>query len=630
MPAYFIVMYLLFTATTALFTLRIGEWSFPVLLLILPALFFYPVLYLLPSILLSTATALATVKMREHFPVLRLRIAGCVLFLTLFITHYLLLMDAGLYFRYAYHINPHILNIFTTPGGFEGMGLTVTEMISFAAGTVLLALFHWGILFCFLHFPSWSFAGQWAWKRSAIKYALPAAGGFTLLFALTYFTYTYEHYIMNPKPLLAADVIPLYLRGTSRTLFRKLGIRQPDREAIRLHLQKNTSLDGYPQKAIIRERETPKYNIVFLVCESFAAKLYTPQSMPETTAFARKGVTFTHHFSGGNVTRQGVFSMFYALPASYWNTFLAARRGPLFIDWLKEDGYSMECITSSKFTYPEFDQTVFFQVPKENLHSDSRGRTYERDQRNVKRLIHAIEKGADSGKPFFAFMFFESPHHPYEFPPEAAYTEDYLKNFVSSSVTKADAGKIFKRALNCARHLDMCLGKVYRTLEKEDLLKNTIVIIAGDHGEEYFEKGYLGHSSSFVNEQTRTPLILYYPGIKPGLYTKMSSHLDIVPMLAKFFGVKNDPSDYSCGYDLLSNPQIRRRYALIANWSQVFFAGEKYKSLIPVDAISYAKQVVTDADDNPLPSVVPFYKEHNKDLIRVQKDLTRFTAGKKK
>ena len=140
MPAYFIVMYLLFTATTALFTLRIGEWSFPVLLLILPALFFYPVLYLLPSILLSTATALATVKMREHFPVLRLRIAGCVLFLTLFITHYLLLMDAGLYFRYAYHINPHILNIFTTPGGFEGMGLTVTEMISFAAGTVLLII----------------------------------------------------------------------------------------------------------------------------------------------------------------------------------------------------------------------------------------------------------------------------------------------------------------------------------------------------------------------------------------------------------------------------------------------------------------------------------------------------------
>ena len=175
----------------------------------------------------------------------------------------------------------------------------------------------------------------------------------------------------------------------------------------------------------------------------------------------------------------------------------------------------------------------------------------------------------------------------------------------------------------------MCLDKVFRTLEKRNLLKNTIVVLAGDHGEEYYEHNYLGHSSSFVNEQTKTTLILYYPGIRPGVYTKMSSHLDIVPMLAKFFGVQNDPADYSCGFDLLASEQIRRRYSLIANWSQIFFAGEKYKSLIPVDAISYAKQVITDHQDNPLPSVAPFYREYNKDLIQVQKDLTRFTSRKK-
>ena len=508
------------------------------------------------------------------------------------------------------------------------MGLTVAEQISLAAGTVLLALFHLGILLGFLRFSARFFSGKWVWNRKNILCIAAIPVVFSLLFMLTYFTYTYEHYIMNPKPLLTVDAIPLYIRGTSRSLFKKLGIPSPDRQTIQIRLKKITSLENYPQKAIIRERKTPKYNIVFLACESFAAKLYTPQSMPKTTAFARKGVTFTHHFSGGNVTRQGVFSMFYALPGSYWNSFLAARRGPLFIDWLKEDGYSIECITSSKFSYPEFDQTVFLQIPKENLHSDSRGRTYERDQRNVKRLIRAIEKGADSGNPFFTFMFFESPHHPYDFPPEAAYTRDYLKNFNATGVTAADAEKIFQRALNCARHLDMCLDKVFQTLEKKDLLKNTIVVLVGDHGEEYFEKGYLGHSSSFVNEQIKTTLILYYPGIQPSVYTKMSSHLDIVPMLAKFFGVKNDPSDYSCGYDLLADPQFRRRYAIIANWSQVFFAGEKYKSLLPMDAISYAKQVITDPNDKELPDVAPFYREYNKDLIQVQKDLTRFSSRK--
>ena len=628
MPAFFITEYLLFILTTCFFLIRVPHWSLPVFFLLLPALVVYPLLYLVPSAVLSTAAAALTIRLEERYPVLRSIIIGICTYLPVFSSHCLLLLDAGLYFRYAYHINPHVLNIFTTPGGFEGMGLSGSELISLAGGTALLALFHLVILICFMRFPVLSFAGKWTFKSFRFKYAaVTLLPGF--LFAVTYFTYTYEHYIMNSKVLLAVDCIPLYVRGTSRSIYKKLGIKQPDRNAVRVRLQRDAVLNNYPQNPIVRKKDRAKYNVVFLACESWAAKLFTPEYMPATAAFAKKGVYFKNHYSGGNVTRQGVFSMLYALPGNYWHSFLAAQRGPLFIDWLLEDGYSMECITSSKFTYPEFDQTVFAQVPREKLHSDSTGRTFERDQRNVKRLIRAIEKGADSGKPFFTFMFFESPHHPYDFPPEAEYAKDYLDPFIATNVTKEDAPKIFKRAVNCARHLDMCLDKVFQTLEKRNLLKNTIVVLAGDHGEEYYEHNYLGHSSSFVNEQTKTTLILYYPGIRPGVYTKMSSHLDIVPMLAKFFGVQNDPADYSCGFDLLASEQIRRRYSLIANWSQIFFAGEKYKSLIPVDAISYAKQVITDHQDNPLPSVAPFYREYNKDLIQVQKDLTRFTSRKK-
>ena len=257
---------------------------------------------------------------------------------------------------------------------------------------------------------------------------------------------------------------------------------------------------------------------------------------------------------------------------------------------------------------------------------DYEGLSYERDKRNVKRLVQAIEKRADSGKPFFAFMFFESPHHPYSFPPEARLYDDCMDPFNAVNATEKDGPAIFKRAANCAHHLDMRLKEVYDVLERKNLLDNTIVVLAGDHGEEYFEKGYLGHSSKFNNEQTMTPLILYYPGIKPGVYEKMSSHLDIVPMLAPLLGVRNDPADYSCGFDLLAENAPTRRYAIIANWDEVFFAGEKYKSLIPLDAVDAAKQVVTDSNDNPLDDVDAFYAEYNADLIQVQNDLNRFAA----
>ena len=626
LPAYFFVIYAIFLLINMLFLFKIPDWNFSVALLIFSALIVYPFFQCLPAILLTTGAVLLTTGKSRTF---QNWTSGIVAFLTVFPTALFLLLDAGLYHRYNYHFNPHVLNIFTTPGGFAGMGLGTGEIVTFAVGILLIALFHAGLIFAFWKFPKFSFAGDWSLKpfsfRRCIRYMIVLGLG-TVAFLISFFTYALQHYRMIPEPLLAADALPFYTKGTSGSMFKSLGIAKPERDAVQIHLSKNTQLDAYPAKPVERSTDRKKYNIVWLACESFAAKLYTPEIMPHTTEFAKRGVTFKRHYSGGNVTRQGMFSQFYALPANYWHQFLAAGRSPLFMDWLQEDGYTFDCFTSSKFTYPEFDRTIFISVPPENMLEDYEGLSYERDQRNVKRLVQAIEKRADSGKPFFAFMFFESPHHPYSFPPEARLYDDCMDPFNAVNATEKDGPAIFKRAANCAHHLDMRLKEVFDVLERKNLLDNTIVVLAGDHGEEYFEKGYLGHSSKFYNEQTMTPLILYYPGIKPGVYEKMSSHLDIVPMLAPLLGVKNDPADYSCGFDLLAENAPTRRYAIIANWDEVFFAGEKYKSLIPLDAVDAAKQVVTDSNDNPLDDVDAFYAEYNADLIQVQNDLNRFAA----
>ncbi|MBO5760830.1 MAG: sulfatase-like hydrolase/transferase [Lentisphaeria bacterium] len=616
LPSYFCTVYFLFFLTMFLFLLHNPVWSVATYLVMIPALLVYPFLYLLPGIALTLLGMFCT---RKSDKLSRL-VTGTVIFITVFASHLFLLLDAGLFFRYGYHINFHVLNIFTTPGGFEGMGLVTIEILSFAGGILLLALFHAGLLYSFLRFPRLTFF----LPSKGLYYAIfPAVA--TVLFCISIFTYAYAHYMMQSTPLVSASSIPFYAKTTGASFFKKLGLKRPARNAMILKLANEDFIKNYPQNPVERTKDHPVYNVIWLACESWAKRLFTEEIMPQTAEFAKKAVLFKKHYSGGNVTRQGVFSMFYAIPGSYWHPFLAAREEPLFIKWLQEDGYSIKCITSSKFSYPEFDQTIFATIPAEDLHSDSSGATYERDQRNIKLLLRSIEEGAASGKPFMRFMFFESTHHPYAFPEEATVYKDYLKSFNIVQTSAKDAPAIFRRAANSARHLDMCLGQVFALLQKKDLLKNTIVVVVGDHGEEYYEKGYLGHSSNFNNEQTMTPLILYYPGIKPGVYEDMSSHLDIVPMLAKFFGVKNPSGDFSCGYDLLSAEKPRRRYALIADWDRVFFAGEKYKTLIPTDVHSAAAQVITDADDKKLPDTGLFYKEYGKDLIQVQKELTIFT-----
>ena len=107
------------------------------------------------------------------------------------------------------------------------------------------------------------------------------------------------------------------------------------------------------------------------------------------------------------------------------------------------------------------------------------------------------------------------------------------------------------------------------------------------------------------------------------VYTGMSSHLDVVPTLAPYFGVTNPIADYSLGYNLL-DPAQKRTYTIIANWSQVFYASPKYKTLLPSNSIAFATQKLTDGNDNPLPSLDPFYNENKAELFQIQRDLTRF------
>lgn len=88
--------------------------------------------------------------------------------------------------------------------------------------------------------------------------------------------------------------------------------------------------------------------------------------------------------------RMALFVMFYGLYGSYWSSVLAENRPPVIMDVLRQLGYQFLLCTSAKFTYPEFDQTIFYNVPKENMHQSGRG-GFKNDRENVSRIINFIK-----------------------------------------------------------------------------------------------------------------------------------------------------------------------------------------------------------------------------------------------
>ena len=314
--------------------------------------------------------------------------------------------------------------------------------------------------------------------------------------------------------------------------------------------------------------------------------------------------------------------MFYGLYGSYWFRFLNEKRSPVIMDVLQKENYQFEMFTSAKFSYPEFDKTVFANIPKYKLHqSDGRG-GFVNDRENVSSLINFIET-RDKKRPFMTFMFFESPHAPYTFPPECVVEKDYLSHINYATVdVKKEIKKIKNRYINSCNHLDTQYKRVFDYLEKNSLLDSTIVIVTGDHGEEFMENGRWGHNSEFHQQQLRVPLIIWVPGKKAKEYSFMSSHFDISATIAPLIGITNRIRDYSLGFNLFSNNH--RTYTVCASWTNIGFINEKYKYSIPLKYSAVLPNVLTTTNDLPVKDRDEFLKICRKNLLELMKDMGVF------
>ncbi|MBU3736433.1 MAG: DUF229 domain-containing protein, partial [Methylobacterium sp.] len=191
----------------------------------------------------------------------------------------------------------------------------------------------------------------------------------------------------------------------------------------------------------------------------------------------------------------------------------------------------------------------------------------------------------------------------YYFPPESVIRRPYRDDINYASLDKGVLHEaiepIKNRYLNSVHHLDSQFARVFDYLQANHLLDSTIVVLTGDHGEEFMENGYWGHNSTFSDPQTRTPMVLWIPGVEPASHDKMTSHLDILPTLMPRFGVNNPVSDYSTGIDMLSDQT--HEYVVFADWSRVGFRNDTIKVTLPIRAQGVLGKQISAADDRKLP-----------------------------
>ena len=573
-----------------------------------------PIWFLGPAVMLWSASRLPALVERLW---IRRLLTGLAFIASVFASLFLL-ADRHLFELYGFHINGFVLNLLVTPGGIDSLGASPASY--WLAVAIAISIFA-------LH-------GFWLWIASHNTLSMPMrrASVMALVVGLVSLVlgekaiYAVGDATINGAVLQQAARVPLYVPVVAKRFLGGLGVRVAKRSSV--SVGDAPSKLRYPDHRLESRPPSEPPNIVWLVAESLRWDMLTPEIMPNTTQLAAQSINLKNHFSGGNGTRQGIFSLFYGLYGSYWDSFLQASQGPVFLQHLIQGGYDLSLYTSATFTYPEFDRTVFAEVPPEAMQPLIRSRVaWQRDDRNTSRIVDYIEHHSGS-KPFMLYMFYESTHARYDFPPESVIVRPYFDdlNYMTMSRGKLQAriGELKNRYINASHFVDQQMGRVFEALKHSGLSDNTIIMVTGDHGEEFMENGFWGHNSGFSDWQVRVPMVLHLPGVAPTEVTATTTHMDVVPTLAPFIGLAGSVGDFSQGLPL--DDMVGRKTIVISDWAGIAMVDDMYKFTIPLHADLASQNHLFTRDDKEINGLTGYLAGHRDELADVLRNTRRFYA----
>lgn len=474
-------------------------------------------------------------------------------------------IDTRIYELFRYHFNGLVWNVLTTPGADEAFRLTTREVLvpslaSLGAWAASFALWRW--LWTAERARS-STEPRPLWRRTRAVFAFLLVPVMGIVAGL----YAHADLVRDPHVMAYARLYPLYPRITVKRLARDLfGMRLSERPEV--DLPEEGILLAYPRAPFALPADGPTPNFVVIVVDSLRADMLTSEVMPRTSALVEGARVYRDHLSGGNATRFGVFGMLYGLHGSYWSSIYGEKRSPVLVDALLARGYEVRALTSASWDFPEFRSTAWVKVEENAEDRLPSPRPGARDDGVAARFEEWLA-ARDPAQPYFAYLMLDAPHQRYWFPEESVRFRPYPSE-VEYMAVKDDAPPelregLFNRYRNAVAYADEVVGRLVDALAAQGRLEDTVLVVTGDHGEEFFEHGFWGHTSNFTAAQAQVPLLLRGPGIVPGVEERPTSHVDLPATLLELAGA--DPlrrAEWTLGVSLLEPEAERMR--VVAGW----------------------------------------------------------------
>ena len=311
-------------------------------------------------------------------------------------------------------------------------------------------------------------------------------------------------------------------------------------------------------------------DILFILIDSVRASHlgcygYGRDTTPNIDRFAKaECVRFETVIPGGSWTVPAVMTLFTSLSADEHRRVMPDlphnEKAVTLAETLRGAGYATVGITANPMVSHRFGYGKGFDLwddysatlpPEAGMEKIASG--YAKGQVLTRMGLNRLKR-RDQAKPLFLFLFYMDPHWDFCPPPPYDRTFDstgkgplrYSWMLKANRVTP----EIRQRTLDAydgeIAYCDNAISNLIASVAATPRWNDTIVVIAGDHGESFWERGFSGHGNDLYDQELKVPLMIRVPknrGLKPGSVVKgQVGGIDLAPTLIDLAGVPVPPS----------------------------------------------------------------------------------------
>jgi len=310
-------------------------------------------------------------------------------------------------------------------------------------------------------------------------------------------------------------------------------------------------------KDLSQVKPTPmaRPNVYIFVIESLREDFITPEVTPNICKFRNENIAFDHAFSNANCTPYAWFSIFYSRFPHYWAHVRNSNweTGSIPMKLMKKMGYQINVYSSAMLGYYNMDQIIF---GKEHYLAD-RFNTFPHyypteacatDAKTVREIKKAFDQNEVQDHSNLFIVFWDATHFDYSWPkkrPLKFFPICDEIGYFKINPCKESIEKIKNRYRNAVHFVDALFGYFINMLKEKDLYDDAIIVILGDHGEEFYEQGNIFHCSHLSHEQTHIPLYFKFGKNERNIPSKeLCSQMEIFPSIFDYILGGNYPKDF--------------------------------------------------------------------------------------